>query len=172
MRRPALWLLCVAVSLAGCGKHDAAPPAKPAAAPTTAPEPAPVPAKPAPAASTRAAAPSDAFRLTGLALGSAIDGSYAVREPASFFAADTRTLYASVASDGRTAKATLGVRWRYLEGQGVLVNELSQDIATSGPAHTAFRVDNPDRWPAGKYRVDILLDGKPVLQQAFVVTGR
>lgn len=171
-----------ALLLGGCGHHEAPPTAtgssKPAPAPAAKRAPSTTPAKPVaptpptPVASTAVpVAASTAFHVTGLSLGSSIDAGYVVTRPENFFRADTATLYASVATDGRTDKATLGVRWRYLEGNGALVNELNQTLAANGPAHTAFTVHNPDRWPVGKYRVEISLDGKPVAQQDFMVTG-
>lgn len=135
---------------------------------------APPPAAKAPAPAASAAKPASAdgegFRVASLTLGTAIDSGYAVTAPATRFSADTHTIYASVATTGNTAGAKLDARWRYLEGRGVLVNELSQAVVADGPAVTTFEVQNPNRWPVGKYVVEILLDGKPAAQQAFEVT--
>ncbi len=180
-------LLCSAAALlTGCHRHDSTPVEPIAAAPKAAP---PAAARssgpsasvshvaaattaPTPATSTARADASDSgFRVATLTIGSAIDAGYAVTAPATRFAADTPVIYASVATTGRTASATLGARWRYLEGQGVLVNELSQIVAADGPAVTTFKVQNPNRWPAGRYAVEISLDGKPVAQRDFEVTG-
>jgi hypothetical protein len=179
-------ILCCAIALLyGCHRHDSTPVEPIAAAPKTAPAAAhnsnkPAPAShaapaatattPAPAASTaKAAARDSGFRVATLTLGSAIDAGYAVTAPATRFAADTPVIYASVATTGRTAGATLDARWHYLEGQGVLVNELSQTVAADGPAVTTFKVQNPNRWPAGRYNVQISLNGKPVAQEGFEV---
>lgn len=175
--------LCAAiVFLCGCHGHDDAAGAKNADAPKAAPaktrssKPA---AAPSPAASTTAPASSsttakstddDILRVSSVTLGTAIDGGYAVTAPATRFSADTHTIYASVATSGRTASARLDARWRYLQGQGVLVNELGQNIAADGPAVTTFEVQNPNRWPAGRYTVEISLDGKQVAQQDFEIT--
>lgn len=173
-------LCCAIALLGGCHRHDdtaaaphtpppakakgSKPTAKPAPAATTAPAHAASAAKPS-------AAGDDALHVATLTLGTAIDAGYAVTAPATRFGASTHTIYASVATTGRTTSATLGVRWRYLEGHGTLVNELSQAITTDGPAVTTFEVQNPNRWPTGKYRVEITLDGKPVAQQAFELTA-
>ena len=161
--------------LCGCGRHDAPPPAPKPAAAHTAATPANKPAAavaPAASAARPAAIPDTAFHVASLTLGSAIDAnSYAVTAPAVRFDAGTPTIYASVATEGRTAGATLAARWRYLEGPGVLVNEIKQSVAADGPAVTTFKVQNPNRWPAGKYDVQITLDGKPVAQQGFEVNG-
>lgn len=179
-------ILCCAIALLyGCHRHDSTPVEPIAAAPKAAPatarssgkpaaagHAAPATTTPAPAASTtRAAADDRSFRVAKLTLGNAINAGYAVTAPTTRFPADTPVIYASVATTGRTASATLDVRWRYLKGQGVLVNELSQTVATDGPAVTTFKVQNPNRWPAGKYNVQISLNGKPVAQRDFEVTG-
>lgn len=174
MGRWQTWAVCSAgiLLLAGCGRHEQAPAAVPAHAATGASKPAPAHtiAPPAVAASTRPATAADtAFRVTGLTLGTLINASYAVTTPTTHFTPDTPIIYASVATDGRTAGATLQARWRYLEGSGVLVNELEQTVATAGPAVTTFKVQNPNRWPTGKYNVSISLDGKVVAQQDFAI---
>lgn len=188
MHRPApLLILCCTITLLyGCHRHDSAPVEPIAAAPQQTPamarssnkpapagHVAPAAATPAPAASTaRAAANDDSFHVATLTLGSAIDAGYAVTAPATRFADDTPVIYASVATTGRTAGATLGARWRYLEGHGVLVNELRQTVAADGPAVTTFKVQNPDRWPAGKYSVEISLNGKSVASRDFEIGKR
>ncbi|BFI94622.1 MAG: hypothetical protein RSP_01320 [Rhodanobacter sp.] len=171
-----LTLCCAIALLCGCHRHDdtAAVPAA-AAAKTQGRKPAPTPAATAPAhagsaADKPAAADDQRFRVAGLTLGTAIDAGYAVTAPAVRFSSDTHTLYASVATDGSTRGARLDARWRYLEGKGVLVNALSQTIVADGPATTTFEVQNPNRWPTGKYVVEISLDGKLAAEQSFEVT--
>jgi len=171
-----LVLCCTIALLCGCHHPDATPakPAattsKPAPAKTPSGKPAPASAATTPAAAKPVAMSDNSFRVDSVTLGTAIDTGYAVTTPATSFSADTHTIYASVATTGRTAGAKLAARWRYLEGQGVPVNELDQTVATDGPAVTTFEVQNPNRWPAGKYVVEISLDGKPVAQQGFEVT--
>lgn len=174
--------------LAGCGKQSPAPPATPVAAPaarsvavpaaarsvgkvvatpaartgTTAPAiPASV-ARPAPAAS----AP---FAIQSLTLGDAIGADHRISQPGNRFSASDKTLYASVASTGSSSEVSLTATWRYLEGRGHLIREVSQSIATDGPAVTTFELHNPDLWPEGHYRVDIALDGKPAASQHFEI---
>jgi len=183
-----LVLCCVGLLLCGCHRHDSSPVEPiagasgkaPAAAHTSQPaaanhaKPATAAPAPAPAASTAkaAAAGDNSFRVATLTLGSAIDAGYTVTAPATRFADDTPVIYASVATTGRTTGATLDARWRYLEGQGVLVNELSQTVAADGPAVTTFKVQNPNHWPAGKYSVQISLNGKPVASRDFEIGKR
>lgn len=164
---------CATTGLVACHKHAEAPavPAGAHSAPAHS-----APRAPAPAASVKAAAPvaapapSAAFRVASLTVGSLIDPvSYAVTTRGDRFSPEVSTLYASVATTGRTDKATLTAHWCYLEGQGVAINTLSQSVTADGAAITTFKVHNPNRWPVGRYRVEITLDGKPVAQQDFTV---
>lgn len=187
------------LSLSACGKHDngsqtpapasnassmsspmtpAPAPASTAPTPMTAPPPAstamPPPASgtaPAPAStSASAAAPADnAFAVNKVVVGDTVTATHAVSQPKDTIAADHKAIYASVVTDGKTDGATLSARWSYLEGKGQLVSAISQSIATDGPAVTTFKIQNPHLWPAGKYKVEIALDGKPVSTQSFEV---
>ncbi len=189
--------LCSAVLasllLSACGKQPPAVPANPAAASTAATPAAPVPSAPAaagsaaapaaPAASSTAAsaaaptaaaavatAPAKApLTVAKVTLGDAVNAEHKISRPGSSFAASDKTIYASVATEGSSGGATLNAKWSYLEGQGQLVSSVSQSIATDGPAITTFKVENPDLWPAGKYKVEISLDGKPVATQNFAI---
>jgi hypothetical protein len=104
-----------------------------------------------------------------LTLGSAVNAEHQVIRASNSFAPGDKTIYASVATEGSTGGATLNAKWSYLEGQGQLVSSISQSIATDGPAITTFKVQNPDLWPEGKYKVEISLDGKPVAKQDFAI---
>jgi hypothetical protein len=170
----ALWLL----ALGGCGK-PATPPAAPAPAravstvqaPASVARATPAPvstraATPAPAAS---AAPAAAVEVMQLTLGTSVDATHRITSPGTRFAPDTGMLYASVDTRGQTTEATLNARWRYLEGDGQLISSISQSIAADGPATTTFTLHNPDLWPEGKYRIEIFLDGTPVIQRDFEI---
>jgi len=180
-------LALAALALAACGRHEAPAPAAaghanapPAAASTPdRAEPAPAttasaattatPSAPAAAGSTAAAPTTADLSVAMLTLGDAVDADYRVRTPATRFAPDRPDLYASVATIGRSAEATLGASWHYLEGQGKAIADTHQAIAPDGPAITVFKLHNPDLWPVGKYRVDITLDGRPVAAREFEV---
>jgi len=177
--------------LAACGKHEnpqtATPPAaSTAAAPMpahTAPLPAPAataPATPAPsstsapasAGTSAAATPAPAaavFKVDAVTLGEAVTAGYKISRPGTTFAPTQNTIYASVATSGSTTGATLSAHFSYLEGKGQDVTTISQTIATDGPATTTFKLHNPNDWPAGKYKVEIAIDGKPVTSQTFEV---
>lgn len=178
--------------LSACGKHEAPPATMPPAAssattavPTTVATLAPAPAKPASAMSAAlpatagssaamatAASTAPPFAFDKLTLGDAVNASHEVTRATDHFAPDDKTLYASVATVGSSSGATLNAKWSYLEGGGQLVSNISQSIATDGRALTTFKVQNPDLWPEGKYKVEISIDGKPVASQDFSIGKR
>jgi hypothetical protein len=181
------------LTLSACGKNEqqpanqpAAPSTAPAAASTAAkpapastaaaPAPASIAAKPAPASTAAPAAAAAApaadnttFQVAEITLGDAVTPDHKVRKEVTTFAPNQKTIYVSVDTSGSTTGATLNAKWSYLEGNGELVNSVSQSIVADGPATTTFRVQNPDLWPVGKYKVDILLDGKQVASKTFEV---
>lgn len=175
--------LLTGLLLGGCGKNAPTPASTPAPA-STAPA-ATTSVAPPPAASASAAVPpaagtvgmagatsaapppAEPFTVAKLTLGSAVNAGHQVVRASDNFATSDKALYASVATEGSTQGATLNAKWSYLEGEGQLVSSISQSIATDGPAITTFKVQNPDLWPEGKYKVEISLDGKPVAKQDF-----
>lgn len=129
---------------------------------------------PAPASTSAAAtSPADAaaapFAVSKVTVGDKVDGTHKVSSARQAIAADEKSIYASVETSGKTEGSTLSARWSYLEGKGQLVSAISQSIATEGPAVTTFKIQNPNNWPEGKYKVDIALNGKPVSSQTFQV---
>ena len=184
--------------LSACGKSEQPasnpPAASTAAAPTAPAAPTPASTAPAPAgtaaapaqtptpAATTAAAPVAApaantvatpvagdLKVAGVTLGGAVSADHKVSKAKTTFAPGDKSIYASVATEGNTDGATLSAKWSYLEGKGQLVNSTSQSIATDGPATTTFRVQNPNAWPEGKYKVEIAVNGKSVSTQNFEV---
>jgi hypothetical protein len=140
----------------GCRREEEAPP--PAAA---APQPE-VPPVAAPAPSPAAQAP----RVSAIELGRSVDESKRIAAPATSFA-PTDTIYASVATEGAAGTGTLSARWTYQDGQ--LVNESSQELPAQGPAVTEFHISRPSGWPAGRYRLEIALNGQPMGSRDFEV---
>jgi hypothetical protein len=78
------------------------------------------------------------------------------------------TIYASVATSGSTG-GTLAARWTFQDGQ--VVDETTQTVGATGPAPavTEFHVSNPGGWPAGSYKVEVLLNGVPAQTKEFRV---
>lgn len=181
-------ILASLLLLSACGKNEPAAPATvPGAASTSAapgtpstamPPPASTVAAPAtsgtsasiaPAGSAPAPAAAPPLTIAKVTIGDAVNAEHQVTRASSRFAPNDKSIYASVATEGSSEGATLNAKWSYLEGTGQLVSSISQSIATDGPAVTTFKVQNPDLWPEGKYKVEISLDGKTVAKQDFEV---
>jgi hypothetical protein len=177
--------------LSACGKKDdqaatapagsttAAAPASTAPAPAAAPAPAGTSAMApaaAPTAAPAAPAPApaaDTLKVSSVALGSAVGADKKVSKAKTAFAPNEKTIYASVATDGTSAGATLNAKWTYQDGDTVsTVSDISQSIATDGPAVTTFKIQNPNEWPEGKYKVVISLNGQSVGDESFEVKKR
>ena len=77
------------------------------------------------------------------------------------------TIYASIATEGAAPTATLKARWTYQDGQ--VVNESTQTIAPTRDARTEFHISKPDGWPAGKYKLEVLLNGSSAATKDFEV---
>ncbi|MFC5436164.1 hypothetical protein ACFPME_06330 [Rhodanobacter umsongensis] len=188
LRTTALCSVTFAVLLLGaCGKSE---PAAPASAPTApapaatamAPPPPSTVAAPASTSTSASMAPAGSvpappaaqavapLTVAKITLGSEVNAEHRVTRATARFAPNDKAIYASVATEGSSEGATLNAKWSYLEGTGQLVSSISQSIATDGPAITTFKVQNPDLWPVGKYKVEISLDGKSVAKQDFEIS--
>jgi hypothetical protein len=74
----------------------------------------------------------------------------------------TDTFYVSVKTEGSAQNVTMQARWTGPEGASA---ESSKTISPSGTTVTAFEASpakNKDgRWPAGDYKLEILVNGTP-----------
>jgi len=162
--------LSAGVALAGCKKHEATPSegaALPGAAPTTMPAPA---TTTAPAASTAggpmatATPPATSLIISSVDLGNAVGADHKVTKPGSTFA-KADTIHASVATDGSKA-STVTARWTFQDGQVVHTEDKS---VPAGPQVTDFSISKPDGWPAGDYKLEVLVDGNVAQTKDFSV---
>jgi hypothetical protein len=153
MRTFALALLVLVLPLSACRRETETTMQPPSVSAPAAP--APVPA-PAPA------------RVTSIDLGSELgaDGRLAPGAAKTTFAPND-TIYASVLTDSPPAGATLSARWTFEDGQ--VVNESREELTSSDRNATEFHVSKPDGWPAGRYKVEIALNGQPSGEREFEV---
>ena len=107
-------------------------------------------------------------KVTQIDVGRSIAADKTIAEKTdSFRPADT--FYVSVETDGSGPSATLTARWTYQDGQ--VVDESGQNIAPTGRATvTEFHLSKPDGWPAGGYKVEVLLNGVSAGAREFKVT--
>ena len=152
--RGRLYLLVIlggAVGTVGC-KKEAPPPPETGSADTAAVAPAP--------------ATPEAFAISEVTLGKAIDADKRVASPSTTFGPKD-TIYASVATTGSASSKTLTAKWTFQDGQ--TVKEGSETIAPTGPSVTEFHISKPSGWPIGKYKVEISADGTPATTKEFEV---
>lgn len=188
-------LLCATLAgmlvLSACGKNEQASnttptaptssapaqptPSPPSTAPISPPQHAPSPTSSAPApvqtTAKSASATTAELKVAAVTIGSQVDGAHAISKEQRDFAPEDKAIYASVATIGTTDSATLNARWSYVDGKDEPFSSTSESIATDGPAITTFKVQNPNAWPKGKYKVVISLNGKEVASEGFEVRG-
>jgi hypothetical protein len=106
--------------------------------------------------------------VTDIDVGRSVSADKTISEKTdSFRPADT--FYVSVVTDGSGPSATLTARWTYEDGQ--VVDESTQNLApTGGTAATEFHLSKPDGWPAGGYKVEVLLNGTSAGTRDFRVS--
>lgn len=126
------------------------------------------PTSPPPVAAPPAAppVPAPSARVSSIELGTAIGADRRVTAPTSTFASSD-TIYASVHTEGQPAGTTLSARWTYEDGQ--LVSENREMLGSPGAANTEFHISKPDGLPAGRYRLEIALNGQPAGARDFEV---
>lgn len=103
--------------------------------------------------------------VTDVDLGRSIKADLRIGDKTDDFRA-TDVVYASVGTTGSGA-ATLIARWMFEGNQ--LVTETSQAVAPTGPARTEFHLSKPGGLPPGRYRLDVMLNGKPAATKGFEV---
>ena len=157
--------LIAGVIVAGCKKHEPANETTMPPAASTAPAPAMPPAA-STAASPMATTPPPATPLviSSVDLGSAVGADNKVTKAGTSFA-KADTIHASVATDGKSA-STVTARWTYQDGQVVHTEDKS---VPSGPQVTDFSISKPDGWPAGDYKLEVLVDGTVAQSKNFSV---
>jgi hypothetical protein len=147
--------LAATLLLGACKKPEPAVP--PAAPVSTAPE---------PITGTAAASAT----VTAVDLGTAVGADNRVSSPTSTFSPGD-TIYAAVTTRTSDPAASvpgkLTAKWSYQDGQ--TVSEDSRDLNLSGDGTTAFQISKPDGFPAGRYTVEISLDGNLVQSREFEV---
>jgi hypothetical protein len=105
-------------------------------------------------------------RVSHIDLGRSLTADKAINDKTDSFKPND-TIYASIVTEGSAATATLKARWTYQDGQAV--NESTQTIAPTGEARTEFHVSKTDGWPAGKYKLEVFLNGSSAATKDFEV---
>lgn len=147
-------LLC-SLALVGCKKKE-----EPVPAPVVIETPS---AAPAPVSTATA-------MVTAIDLGNSAGSDMRIAAPMTSFG-KMDTIIAAVSTSTSQANATvpgkLAAKWTYQDGQ--VINEESRDVNLLGDGVTDFQISKPGGWPAGKYKLEISLDGRMVQGKDFEV---
>lgn len=97
------------------------------------------------------------LKVTDIDVGRSLSADKTIADKTTSFS-PTDTIYVSVTTKGTSPSAKLTARWTYESGQ--VVDQSDQTIApVGGQSVTEFHISKPDGWPAGAYKVEVLLDG-------------
>ena len=118
------------------------------------------------AAGTAASAVRAALSVIDIDMGRRIDAEKKVIDHTEIFA-PTDSIFASVHTSGTAASGAVTGRWT--GPGGAVVNETTNQVTTSGDAHTAFLIVRPSGLPKGTYTLHVIIDGKEVRTKDFVV---
>ena len=110
--------------------------------------------------------PGTAVAVTAVDLGRSIGSDYRVTEKIDIFAPKD-VIYATVITTGASPSAVLKATWTDEHGQVIDTSE--RTITPSGEAATEFHIAKPDGFPAGKYKIDVYLNGNQVQSRTFEV---
>lgn len=116
---------------------------------------------------TATASTATAVRVTDVELGRAIGADNRISDRTDDFRPND-TIYASIVTEGTGANTTLTVRWTFADGQ--LVDESTRTINATGRDVTEFHISRPSGWPAGQYRLQVMLNGQEVESEEFRVS--
>lgn len=144
--------LAGAVALAGCNRDPE--PATPMTPPAASTDPSPA-MGPAPAMETGPV-------MTGTTVSSITVGNTAAadRSVAAQSTLGTRDpIIVSVRTEGVATNTTVAARLTFEDGQ--VAGEESQALNTSGAETTNIEFRNANGWPAGRYTVNVSVDGQP-----------
>jgi len=109
--------------------------------------------------------PSAGIQVSDIEIGRGIGVDKRVTDATSSFKPDD-TIYAAVVTNG-TSPAEIKARWTFQDGQ--VVDESVQHIAPNGTESSEFHISKPNGWPAGKYTLEVFLNGAPAGTKQFEV---
>jgi hypothetical protein len=110
--------------------------------------------------------PSEPLVIRTVQVGRSLNSDNSVGALTTRFKPDD-TVYVSVLTQ-QPGTSTITAKWYY---QGVLINESSKEGSYRNAAATEFHLLNSSGFPAGSYRVEILIDGELTETRNFTVAN-
>ncbi len=95
------------------------------------------------------------LRVDEIEIGKGLDADKSVRDGTDDFGVRD-TVYVAVQTDG-SGSGTLAAKFTFQDGQ--TVEETSQNISPTGEAWHEFHIQKATAWPAGNYKVEVMLNG-------------
>lgn len=108
--------------------------------------------------------PGEPLQIDTVQLGRSLNSDNSVGTHTTRFKPDD-TVYVSLLSE-QPGSGTVTVRW-LLNGQ--VVSEATREVSYTRAAATEFHLQNSGGFPAGTYRVDVLVNGEPAGSREFRV---
>jgi hypothetical protein len=152
LRNGLLVALLGSVALVGCKKNEPAVDTTATPAADTAPAAAPAPMTGAPPPMAEAAS----VNVASVTVGKTAAADKSVATTALFAPKDE--IIVSVRTDGTANNANVGAKLTFQDGQ--VAGEQSATLNTTGAETTNITFKNANGWPAGKYRAEVMVDGK------------
>jgi hypothetical protein len=110
-------------------------------------------------------AAATALRVSEIETGKKIEADKSIGDGTDDFGVRD-TIYVAVKTEG-SGSGTLAAKWMFQDGQ--TVDQSSQSISPTGDAWHEFHVQKATAWPAGKYKVEVTLDGAPAGTKDFEI---
>jgi hypothetical protein len=107
-------------------------------------------------------------RVVSMDFGTEIGADKRVTNPSSTFRPND-TVYFVVATEGDAPGASITARW--LDPNGAVVDERTEVLQAAGPVVTEFHVARPSGLPAGKYTVEVMVNGEVKERKDFTIGG-
>ena len=119
-------------------------------------------------AATLSLASANTPAIARIELGNALGSDQRVLAPMLRFA-PSDTIYASLVLSGQSpAPHRLDARWSHLDSKQTVLAE-GKTLVFNGNAVTTFQISRPNGWPAGHYKLELLLDQMLVQTRLFEV---
>jgi hypothetical protein len=157
--------MCLLLALSACSEKEESPQLATASEPAATTPPASAPPPPLPAASVKEV-PAPEIVVSKLTLGSAADAEKKITEAKTVFGLKDQ-IFASVETQNGSPNAELMAKWTAADGR--VINENTISFSPEADAISLFKITSSGDWPEGKYKLEIMLNGKPAQSAEFEV---
>ena len=108
-------------------------------------------------------------RLVSIDLGKSVNADNKVPDETDDFRVGD-PIYASLTTSGTVPNAALTTRW--LSSDGQVLDEITQNVGLIETMTTAFHNEKAKGWPAGNYKVEVLVNGDKIGEENFEIKAK